>query len=148
MICIVHYWMKLLKKQQIGTFNKELFGLKKIAALFKHESFQSEKEFRIYIDHKNVKTEKKEITDQNGNLIEKFVIDVRKQIINNSIKEYCLINLEELCKRNRCEVTELITGITLAPKARISEGVLQRYLRDKGMVYSDERVRKSKCPLQ
>ena len=132
---IVEILYEYIEDNKRGTFNSALFKLRNLAAIFKHKSFQAEKEFRICVDQKKVE-------DKVNSVL------LKETIVANSLKEICILHLDKLCEHNGVEFEKLIKNVVLGPKAAISVGAIKRYLIAKGLKRLANNVSSSECPLQ
>ena len=147
----VHYDGKLLREEmngitvymesfsknitEVGFFNF-LSDISKYAIGHKHKSFQVEAESRIFIDY--------EVLKQSNSEIIKF----KSEIIGNSIKEYCCLDVKKMCKEKSVKFEQLIDNITIGPRSSVKKETLRRYLLDKKLNKLANNVKLSNCPLQ
>lgn len=96
----------------------------------KHESFSSEQEIRI----------SPLFVNENDKHLQCKVL--------NTIRQVYILNLAELCEKERIDFEDLFDSIVIGPTSKQTIRDLQIYCKNNGLLKLANKVKKSDCPLR
>ena len=103
------------------------------SALYKHPSFRSENECRMYYATKKYKRKPRSIKHE-------VTSDGR-------IREFYEFEWQRLTEKEGLSITDVVPMVILGPKRKVDRGILQRKLDDLKYKWKGE-IRDSDCPLR
>lgn len=121
------------REELIGFINdleKEVYNLLLCAMFHKHESFSSEQEIRI----------SPLFVNENDKHLQCKVL--------NTIRQVYILNLAELCEKERIDFEDLFDSIVIGPTSKQTIRDLQIYCKNNGLLKLANKVKKSDCPLR
>ncbi len=102
------------------------------AAAYKHASFKSESEYRVYnIWGKTPKYSKEEF-----------------RLINGRIRKMLIIDIDKLLAESEIDTNVLINKIIVGPCSKQSVEELKSFVKDCGLIKLSQNIYKSSCPLR
>lgn len=121
--------------EAILNLDSSLRLLRYTACSIKHQSFASEKEIRLFVGQDIF---------INANAKSKICYNIK----NDTLSEYCELDLNQICKDNSIDFEDIITGITVGPNAKTTRELLMRYLNSIGLYKLANSIKYSNCPLR
>lgn len=119
----------ILYKKEFKSDEELVEYIYKYACLWKHQSFLSENELRIFLEDENV--------------------FVRKELVDDVIvKQIMKVDLRKLCGSQNLTIEDLIVRVTIGPHSRQNIGDMQLFLRGYGLNRLSQKISFSNCPLR
>ena len=118
------------KMDDFSNLNGLIDNLLLCAMFHKHESFSSEQEIRI----------SPLFVNENDKHLQCKVL--------NTIRQVYILNLAELCEKERIDFEDLFDSIVIGPTSKQTIRDLQIYCKNNGLLKLANKVKKSDCPLR
>ena len=118
------------KMDDFSNLNGLIDDLLLCAMFHKHESFSSEQEIRI----------SPLFVNENDKHLQCKVL--------NTIRQVYILNLAELCEKERIDFEDLFDSIVIGPTSKQTIRDLQIYCKNNGLLKLANKVKKSDCPLR
>lgn len=117
------------------NFLKQSFVLlRESGCLYKHPSFVSESEYRLFTTH--------------DKWVNNDFTSICYSFLNNNLIEYCKLEIGKICYENSIEFQDIVTGISLGANAKTSVEILSRYLKTLKLNKLAQNIIQTDCPLR
>lgn len=129
---ILKTYFKTGELEEFDNINGQIDNLICVSALHKHNSFRSEKEYRMVTLLNNI-----------GNTeYSKIEFECR----NNVIKKYLKLNIDKISSNKDINLQMLIKNVLIGPLSSQNENILRKFCCENG--FNDIKISRSDCPLR